>query len=29
VLAFLVFMTTLIAGMDFVFSEGVLWIIDQ
>ena len=29
VFVFLVVMTALIAGMDFLFSEGVLWVIDQ
>ncbi|HRW39662.1 MAG: preprotein translocase subunit SecE [Acidimicrobiales bacterium] len=29
VFIFLVIMTGLIAGMDYVFSEGVFWIIDQ
>jgi preprotein translocase subunit SecE len=29
VFVFLLAMTGLIAGMDYVFSEGVFWIIDQ
>ena len=29
VFVFLVVMTGIIAGMDYVFSEGVFWIIDQ
>jgi preprotein translocase subunit SecE len=29
VFIFLVVMTALIAGMDYAFSEGVFWIIDQ
>ena len=29
VFVFLLVMTALIAGMDYVFSEGVFWIIDQ
>ena len=29
VFIFLVVMTALIAGMDFLFSEGVFWVIDQ
>jgi len=29
VFVFLIIMTAIIAGMDYVFSEGVFWIIDQ
>ncbi len=29
VFVFLVIMTGLIAGMDYAFSEGVFWVIDQ